>query len=118
MNRLNLFVTCFGLFCSVMILAGESRYELTIDATSQPSPPPRGRGPFPGSDLPGHSVGFPVRLDLVVATGKLEPNSTTLIDFVITNIGAEPIRLPFSVLPHPHFDLVPDLGRYRRRTFR
>jgi hypothetical protein len=49
MNRLNLFVTCFGLFCSVMILAGESRYELTIDATSQPSPPPRGRGPFPGS---------------------------------------------------------------------
>jgi hypothetical protein len=42
-------------------------------------------------------VGFPVRLDLVVATGKLEPNGTALIDFTITNIGAEPIRLPFSV---------------------
>jgi hypothetical protein len=97
MNRLKLFVMCFGLFSSVMILAGESRYELTIDATSQPSPPPRGRGPFPGFALPGHSVGFPVRLDLVVATGKLEPNGTALIDFTITNIGAEQIRLPFSV---------------------
>ncbi len=105
MNRLKLFVTCFGLFCSVMILAGESRYELTIDATSQPSPPLRGRGPFPGSALPGPSVGFPVRLDLVVATGKLEPNGTALIDFTLTNIGAEPIRLPFSVdqnISHTH----------------
>jgi hypothetical protein len=97
MKRLKLFATCFGLFCSVMILAGESRYELTIDATSQPSPPARGRGPFSGSALPGHSVGFPVRLDLMIATGKLEPNGTTLIDFIITNIGAEPIKLPFSV---------------------
>lgn len=105
MNRLKLFVTCFGLFCSVMILAGESRYELTIDATRQPSPPSRGRGPFPGSALPGHALGFPVRLDLVVASGKLESNGTALIDFIVTNIGAEPIRLPFSVdqnISHTH----------------
>jgi hypothetical protein len=105
MNRLKLLMTCFGLFCSVMILPGESRYELTMDATSQTSPPPRGRGPFPGSVVPGHSVGFPVRLDLMSATGKLEPNGTTLIDFVITNIGAEPIKLPFSVdqnISHTH----------------
>jgi predicted alpha-1,6-mannanase (GH76 family) len=73
-----------------------SQYELTIDTTNQLSPPLAGRGPFPGSPLPGHSPGFPVRLD-VVATGKLEPNGTTLIDFILTNIGAEPIRLPFSV---------------------
>jgi hypothetical protein len=105
MNRLKLLMTCFGLFCSVMILPGESRYELTMDATSQTSPPPRGRGPFPGSVVPGHSVGIPVRLDLMSATGKLEPNGTTLIDFVITNIGAEPIKLPFSVdqnISHTH----------------
>jgi len=50
-------------------------------------------------------VGFPVRLDLVIAKGKLEPNGTTLIDFIITNIGAEPIKLPFSVdqnISHTH----------------
>lgn len=102
---LKLFVTCFAIFCSIMIVVGESQYELTIDATSQPGPPVRGRGPFPGSALPGHSVGFPVRLDLLVPTGKLEPNGTTLIDFVITNIGTEPIKLPFSVdqnISHTH----------------
>jgi hypothetical protein len=77
------------------MLAGDSRYDLTIDATNQEQPS-AGRGPFPGSPLPGHSLGFPVRLD-VVATGKLEPNGTTLIDFIFTNIGAEPIKLPISV---------------------
>jgi hypothetical protein len=58
--------------------------------------------PWPVADLsrvtllPGHSLGFPVRLDSI-ATGKLEPNGTTLIDFIITNIEAEPIKLPFSI---------------------
>ena len=33
----------------------------------------------------------------MIATGKLKPNGTALIDFVITNIGDEPIQLPFSV---------------------
>lgn len=61
-------------------------------------------GPFPGSGLPGNSAGFPVRLDLVVGTGKLERDGTNLIDFVFTNIGDEPIKLPVSVdqnIPHP-----------------
>jgi hypothetical protein len=97
MDRLRLFVICFGLFSSITILVGGAQYQLTIDATRQPSLPARGRGPFPGSPLPGNSVGFPVRLDLFVPTGKLEPNGTTLVDFVITNIGAEPIKLPSSV---------------------
>jgi len=97
MNRLKLFIICFGVFCSIMVLVGESQYELTIDATSQPSPPDRGRGPFPGSALPGHSVGLPVRLDLSVPTGKLGPSGTTLTDFIITNIGSEPIKIPSSV---------------------
>ena len=47
MNRLRLVVTCFCLFYASMVLIAESQYELRIDATSQPSPPPRGRGPFP-----------------------------------------------------------------------
>jgi hypothetical protein len=105
MNRLKLFATCFGFLCSLMMLVGESQYELTMDATSQPSSPARGRGPFPGSALPGHSAGFPIRFDLIVPTGKLEANGTAVIDFVITNIGAEPIKLPSSAdykISHTH----------------
>jgi predicted alpha-1,6-mannanase (GH76 family) len=76
-------------------LAEEPQHALAIDATKQFAPP-RGRGPFPGSALPGHSTGFPIRLDLI-ATGKREPDGTSLIDFMITNIGAEPIKLPLSL---------------------
>jgi hypothetical protein len=71
--------------------APPAMYELTIDATNQPGSPVRGRGPFPGSALPGHSAGLPVRLDLVA------PNGTTLVDFIITNIGTQPIGLPISL---------------------
>ena len=78
-----------------LILAGESQYELTIDATKQGGPR-RDRGPIPGSATPGHSAGFPIRLDLI-ATGKREPDGTSLIDFIITNTGAEPIKLPLSL---------------------
>jgi predicted alpha-1,6-mannanase (GH76 family) len=77
------------------VLAGELQYELTIDATRQFGPPPE-RGPVPGSATPGHSAGFPIRLDLI-ASGKREPDGTSLIDFAITNIGAEPIQLPVSL---------------------
>jgi hypothetical protein len=65
---------------------------------------PRSRA-LPRFRSSGHSVGFPVRLDLSVPTGKLGPNGTTLIDFIITNIGAEPIKIPSSVdqnITHTH----------------
>jgi len=77
------------------MLDGDSQYDLTIDATNQEQPA-AGRGPFTGSSVPGHSVGFPVRLDLI-AIGKLKANGTAPIDFILTNIGAEPIKFPISV---------------------
>jgi hypothetical protein len=104
MNRWRGIVACLGLYCVCATLCGESHCQFTLDATRQPVPPSRGMGPFPGSALPGHSAGFPVRLDLVVGTGKLEGDGTKMIDFVITNIGDEPIKLPVSVnqdIPHP-----------------
>jgi hypothetical protein len=70
---------------------------LTIDATKQPSPPARGRGPFPGSATPGHSAGLPIRLELLIPTGELRADGTILVDFMITNVGTEPITLPSSV---------------------
>jgi hypothetical protein len=104
MNRWKVIVS-FGLCCACTTLCGESRCQPALDATRQPAPPSRGRGPFPGSALPGHSAGFPVRLDLMVGTGKLEGDGTKTIDFVITNIGDEPINLPVSVdqnIPSTH----------------
>ncbi len=94
-----------GLFCAITPISGESYRQLTIDATRQPVPASRGMGPFPGSSLPGHSAGFPVVLDLVIGTGKLGEDGRGLIDFVITNIGDRPIRLPVSVgqnIPYTH----------------
>jgi hypothetical protein len=70
---------------------------MTVVATKQPSPPPRGRGPFPGSMHPGHSAGLPIRLDLLILTTALQPDETVLVDFVITNVGTEAISLPSSV---------------------
>ena len=72
--------------------------QVTVDATKQKlARPPRGRGPFPGSDSAGHSAGLPVRLELVVPTGELSPDGTIPVDFLITNVGSGPIRLPSSV---------------------
>jgi predicted alpha-1,6-mannanase (GH76 family) len=73
----------------------EVEYTLTIDATKPIEHPARGRGQRPGSAFPGHSAGFPVRLDLI-APPNLEEN--TPIDFIVTNIGTEPINLPISVV--------------------
>lgn len=70
---------------------------MTVVATKQPSPPPRGRGPFPGSMHPGHSAGLRIRLDLLILTTALQPDETVLVDFVITNVGTEAISLPSSV---------------------
>ena len=97
MDRWKLLVPLAALLCPGVILVGSAQDQLTIDATKQPSPPPRGRGPFFGSASPGHSPGLPIRLELKVPTGELRPDGTTLIDFMITNVGTEPITLPISV---------------------
>ena len=97
MHRLKLPVAVVALICLGAVFVLPAQDQLTIDATNQPSPPPRGRGPFPGSATPGHSPGLPVRLELVVPTGDLRSDRTTVIDFIITNIGTESIKLPFSI---------------------
>jgi hypothetical protein len=73
---------------------------LTIDASTQLSAPARGRGPFPGSASPGHSVNLPVRLALSIPSTELRTDQSLLVDFVITNVGPEAIRLPSSVNPN------------------
>jgi hypothetical protein len=59
--------------------------------------PARGRGPFPGPTSPGHSAHLPIRLELRIPDGPLQPDGTTLVDFVITNVGTETIAVPSSV---------------------
>ena len=76
------------------VILEKKQEEITIDATKQQSGPARGRGPFPGSPIPGHSTGLPVSLDLEVPSGKLRSDGTIGVDFIITNIGAEWIKVP------------------------
>jgi hypothetical protein len=83
------------IFLNVRVVA-LAQDTLTIDATKQPSPPLRAHGPFPGSTAPGHSAGLPIRLELLIPTGKLRSDGTVLVDFMITNIGTDPIALPSS----------------------
>jgi hypothetical protein len=98
MQRLNLLVFLAGLLANGAILAGYAQDVLTLDATKQTMRPPRGRGPFPGSATPGHSDGFPIRLELQFTdTGNVQLQGPVLVDFVMTNIGAEQIKLPCSV---------------------
>lgn len=97
MNRSKLFAIFFS-FSSLstgFLVASQSLS--SVDATMQASGPARGRGPFPGSSSAGHSAGLPVRLDLVVPNAELRPDGSVLVDFVITNVGTEPISLPSSV---------------------
>jgi len=96
-NRFRLLLTLFGLFCLSAGFHGAAQALLTVDATKQPSRPPRGRGPFPGSTSAGHSAGLPIRLELLVPTGELSSEGSMLADFLITNVGTETLRLPFSV---------------------
>ena len=74
---------------------------LTLDATNQITRPPRGRGPFPGSAVPGHSDGFPIRLDLGFLRSDIPQYDSALLDYTITNIGVEPVKLPCSVVVFP-----------------
>jgi Carboxypeptidase regulatory-like domain len=69
-----------------------------IGATGQRMRPPRARRPFAGSEIPGHSAGLPVKLQLLLpASEALRSDGTEAIDFMITNIGHEPIEVPSSV---------------------
>ena len=97
MNRLHSIVALFPVLFLCAVLVGTAQNQFTIDATRLPETPPRGRGPFPGSATPGHSANLPIRVDLLFPTGALRPDGTTLVDFVITNVGTEPIMLPSAV---------------------
>ena len=97
MNRLHSIVALFPLLFLCAVLVGTAQNQFTIDATKLPETPPRGRGPFAGSATPGHSANLPIRVDLLFPTGTLRSDGTTLVDFLITNVGNEPIMLPSSV---------------------
>jgi hypothetical protein len=98
-HRLKLLLPLAVFLSSGLILLAVAQDQLTIDASKQPAPPPRGRGPSPGSVTPGHSTGLPIRLELWIPSGPLQPDGTTLVDFVITNVGGydDTILLPSSI---------------------
>jgi hypothetical protein len=96
-RRLKLLLPLAVLLSPGLILVGLAQNQLTIDASKQPSGPARGRGPFPGSSSPGHSAHLPIRLELRIPNGPLQPDGTTLVDFVITNVGTETIAVPSSL---------------------
>ena len=97
MRRLKSLFPLVVLLSPGLILVGLAQHRLTIDASKQPSPTARGRGPFPGSIRPDHSARLPIRLELRIPSGPLQPNGTTFVDFVITNVGTETISLPSSI---------------------
>jgi hypothetical protein len=97
LHRLKLLLPLVVLLSPGLILVGLAQDRLTVDASKQPSPPARGRGPSPGSISPGHSARLPIRLELRIPNGPLQPDGTTLVDFVITNVGTETIALPSSL---------------------
>jgi hypothetical protein len=97
MNWPKLIVTLVVLLCLAEVPVRAAQNQFTIDATKQPSPPVRGRGPYPGSTTPGHSADLPIRLELLFPTTELRSGQTALLDFIITNVGSEPITLPVSI---------------------
>jgi hypothetical protein len=99
MNRSRLLLTLFAPGCLSLGFA-MAQDLLTIDASTQLSGPARGRGPFPGSASPGHSANLPLRIALSVPSAALRPDQTLLVDFMITNVGTEPVRLPSSLNPN------------------
>ena len=100
MNRFRLLLTLLAPFCLSAGFAIAAQDLLTIDASAELSAPARGRGPFPGSASPGHSVNLSARLALSIPSTELGADQSLLVDFVITNIGPEAIKLPSSVDPN------------------
>jgi hypothetical protein len=94
--RLKLVLPLVALLSPGVILVGLAQDQLTIDASKQPSPPATGRGPYSNTSAPGHFWQVPIRLELQIPSGSLQPDGTTFIDFVITNRGFDVIRLPSS----------------------
>jgi hypothetical protein len=97
MHRLKLLLSMAVLVSPGLILVAPAQDVLKIDASKQPAPPARGRGPSPGSNSPGHSARLPIRLELQISNGPLQPDGTVLADFVITNIGTGAIAVPSSL---------------------
>ena len=97
MKPLILVSALLALFCPGLTIGAAAGTSISIDATKQPSPPPRGRGPFPGSDTSGHSPFLPLRAQLKIPGGKLQADRSVLVDFILTNIGTAPLTLPCSV---------------------
>jgi hypothetical protein len=97
MNQSKLFWAIVALLFSGASRVSFAQHQQTIDTTAQEMRPPRGRGPFPGSARSGHSAHLPIRLELLIPTSELRADGTTLVDFIITNIGTDPIKLPSSV---------------------
>jgi hypothetical protein len=98
MKRFNLLLAAGAILGSGAFLWGLAQEPGTIDATAQRQRPPRGRGPFPGSASAGHSAGFPIRLELLIPSSRLQPDGITTVDFVITNIGTESVKVPSAVV--------------------
>jgi hypothetical protein len=51
-------------------------------------------GTFPA---PHRSSAFPIHLDLVIPSGRLDQNDTSLFVFVLTNVGPHSVRVPISI---------------------
>ena len=92
-------IMCLVLVPAVSAFAERAgtQIQATIDATRGITTARRGMGPFPNRGLSHHSSSFPVRLDLLIPSGQLRQDDTSLFDFVLTNVSSHSIRLPLSV---------------------
>jgi hypothetical protein len=90
---------CMVLVAAVSAFAGRAQTQIqaTIDATRGIPSARRGMGPFPNSGPSHQPSAFPVRLDLLIPSGRLKQDDTSLFDFVLTNVSSHAIRLPVSV---------------------